>query len=301
MEKENHCPSNAAEKPDDQPKMPKTIEELYCYLRLDFKKEMAALAGQVITRDEHEKVLERVSVVEQEIAKLKDDLAENGQKMEKGVGEQEFTKAVSKAKIELKEEMVFEMNEAMEKERRKNNLVVFGLPEDETETLTNDLMGIIAPEAEYQMGRIGKAGISANPRPLHLTFSNYSSKMKALSNCRKLKGEEKFNGVSVQHDRTITQRRLGKTSRPKPDSIKPQQECSAEGGKESDNGTNGTNKTSKRPLDENNEAGSVDGNNDNNSELPRPTKRLAVASTVSMDTSNESMNSQSNQMETGNL
>lgn len=89
---------------------------------------------------------------------------------------------------------------------KQNNLVVFGINEDEAgEALLKELMEIVTPgEQKVDFERFGETG-KERPRALRLYLRNIAMKRMLLGNLKKLKGLEHFRRVSVQQDLTVEQ------------------------------------------------------------------------------------------------
>jgi len=104
------------------------------------------------------------------------------------------------------------LKETTDRMWRKNNLVVFGIPEnEESENLINDFMGIILPACSTaRFERIGKENEKID-RPVRIHLSTFLDKKSALSNCQKLKGMDKFKKISVRPDLTKEQINQRKT------------------------------------------------------------------------------------------
>ena len=102
-------------------------------------------------------------------------------------------------------------NEFHLRERKKNNLIVFGLRENNEalneEVVVNDLfhdLGTVITSDEYQCFRVGKHS-SQNYRPLVIKLPNAIIKNDILAKAKMLKGNEKWKGVSITHDLTKMQ------------------------------------------------------------------------------------------------
>ena len=102
-------------------------------------------------------------------------------------------------------------NEFHLRERKKNNLIVFGLRESDEarneEVVIDDLfhdLGTVITSDEYQCFRVGKYN-SQNYRPLVIKLPNAIIKSDILAKAKMLKGNEKWKGVSITHDLTKMQ------------------------------------------------------------------------------------------------
>ena len=101
-------------------------------------------------------------------------------------------------------------NEFHQRERKKNNLIIFGLGESNealNEEVVDDLfhdLGTVITSDEYQCFRVGKYN-SQNYRPLVIKLPNAIIKNDILAKAKMLKGNEKWKGVSITHDLTKMQ------------------------------------------------------------------------------------------------
>ena len=101
-------------------------------------------------------------------------------------------------------------NEFHLRERKKNNLIIFGLGESNealNEEVVDDLfhdLGIVITSDEYQYFRVGKYNCQ-NYRPLVIKLPNAIIKSDILAKAKMLKGNEKWKGVSITHDLTKMQ------------------------------------------------------------------------------------------------
>jgi len=96
---------------------------------------------------------------------------------------------------------------------RKNNIVVFGIPENNFhQGSIVDLMQIILPESvpNLKFERIGKPDENSE-RPIRIYLPTAMHKKQALSNCHKLKGLDTFKKISVRPDMTKEQQLQRKT------------------------------------------------------------------------------------------
>ena len=95
-------------------------------------------------------------------------------------------------------------NEFHLRERKKNNLIIFGLGESNealNEEVVDDLfhdLGTVITSDEYQCFRVGKYN-SQNYRPLVIKLPNAIIKSDILAKAKMLKGNEKWKGVSITH------------------------------------------------------------------------------------------------------
>ena len=103
-----------------------------------------------------------------------------------------------------------EVVEELEKEKRKENLVVFGIPEEDDEQegdkLVNDVINGLLPEIRVEftaLGRIHKKGL--NPRPLRIKIDDAGHRRKILARAKDLHSSDKFNKIYINPDLTREQ------------------------------------------------------------------------------------------------
>ena len=114
------------------------------------------------------------------------------------------------------------LNEQKELEEKKNNLLIFNLPEtaegtEDPETTdlakTKEVLTFVAPEVDTsklntaKVLRIGKRrfGKDAGPRPIKITFDTDDAKPKFLANSKTLKDSSLFEKVCISADKTKQQ------------------------------------------------------------------------------------------------
>lgn len=120
------------------------------------------------------------------------------------------------------EEMKGTIAEEAEKLRRKNNIIIYNIPESllsnihernsEEKEYCKDLMRDVL-KVGWEEGdvkkilRLGKKTDSERPRPVLVEFSNGHTKNLVMENAPKLgKAEGKFEGVTISHDMTVNER-----------------------------------------------------------------------------------------------
>lgn len=112
-----------------------------------------------------------------------------------------------------------QVNEALEREKRKNNLVVFGLPDgdnDATMECAKKLCEVICKDEDiYPVAalRLGKPGTDKGP--VRLTFSSGEEKLSLLQKAKNLKNEKEYEKVYVTQDLTKSQQEEDKKLRDK--------------------------------------------------------------------------------------
>jgi len=116
-----------------------------------------------------------------------------------------------------------EVNERYDRLLRKNNIIIFGVQEDGEDSKNKTLLElwklILPNENPIAHERFGKKLENATrPRPLRVYLSNPIAKRNVFKNCKKLKGIDMFKGVSIQSDKTYSQRKEeGKDTETTPD------------------------------------------------------------------------------------
>ena len=150
----------------------------------------------------------QIDISKDDFEKLKDLVA----KLETGMDELRKNSAMSPQILSSAP------NEFHLRERKKNNLIVFGLRESDEarneEVVIDDLfhdLGTVITSDEYQCFRVGKYS-SQNYRPLVIKLPNAIIKKDILAKAKMLKGNDKWKGVSITHDLTKMQCAKDKTN-----------------------------------------------------------------------------------------
>lgn len=116
------------------------------------------------------------------------------------------------------------ISEFEDRQRRKNNVVIFGLSEqphnlarDVRESRDSksavDLINVLDKERNWAVGdvkivRIGNGGADASkPRPVKVVFQNHIDPRRVLRGTKFLKGKAEYSGIFVNSDRTPRQLR----------------------------------------------------------------------------------------------
>lgn len=114
-----------------------------------------------------------------------------------------------------------EVSEVMEREKRKNNLVIFGIEETNDEIATRakvteiiSALGLENEKIKY-FGRVGRLVAGARARIVRVVCEDAETKRKCLKAANKLKTMEGFNNVYISLDLTKTQQQLDKKLRDK--------------------------------------------------------------------------------------
>ena len=164
--------------------------------------------------DNQEKV-EDVTVLKEEIIELKRSYAdiarENTVEGATGIS----THIASEVNVQA------EVSEAWGRERRKNNLVIFGIDETSNEERTRDkvkdilqAVGIDEAKVKY-FGRVGKNITENKTRLVRVVCDDSETKRKILKDANKLKGIEGYNRIYISLDLTKVQQTVDKKLRDK--------------------------------------------------------------------------------------
>ena len=194
----------------------------------EIRKEMLELRGDMTSKKEFielrkgvEKMKKDVVVkgemdeVKKEVIGLKKDktgvdLGTEVRKTFVKIMAEEKQKEEDEGKSKAKErDMEMKMKEVLEREKRRLNVVVMGLPEESEEedrakigTIVNSLIEEVQIKF-LVLGRIGKKG--EKPRPLRVKFENLEDKRRVLGRARNLKKTEGLDKVYVVPDLTKMQ------------------------------------------------------------------------------------------------
>ena len=155
--------------------------------------------------DNQEKVEDNITVLNHEIVELKrsysDILKENLGEGARGTS----TNTASQVRVHE------EVSEAWERERRKNQLVIFGIEENSDEGITRnkvkDIMqavGMDESKVKY-FGRVGRSTNDNKTRLVRIVCDDAETKRKFLKEANKLKGIEGYNRIYISNDLTKMQ------------------------------------------------------------------------------------------------
>lgn len=102
------------------------------------------------------------------------------------------------------------LEEIGEIKRRENNVVIFGVPEDEDDpvVIVRDIITNIIPNVNMnnpQVHRLGKR-FPGKTRPIKLTLPNKADIPLLIKNNKTLQNNEKFRNVYIRPDQTVRQR-----------------------------------------------------------------------------------------------
>src|SRR3989442_7044746 len=114
-----------------------------------------------------------------------------------------------------------EVGEALEREKRRNNLVICGIEETNDQQLTKDkvneiitVVGVDLNKVKY-FGRIGRVGTEARTRAVRLVCDDVETRRNVLKGAAKLKLETGYERIYISPDLTKEQQTLDKKLRDK--------------------------------------------------------------------------------------
>jgi len=104
-----------------------------------------------------------------------------------------------------------EINEQLNRYQRRLNIIIYGVQENAEEgDMLTSLSGIIWPEyALTDWRRLGEKKSNA-VRPIQVPLRTVADRNKLIDNCKKLKGLQKFKGISIKKDQTKIQQEEAK-------------------------------------------------------------------------------------------
>ena len=97
-------------------------------------------------------------------------------------------------------------NELQQREKKQQNLVVFGLPEansdaEDIQQLISDIGALSTVDSSFRVGK----GTEGRPRPLIIRFLSKHERNEVYGKLKNLKGQKKWNKISVSPDLTKMQ------------------------------------------------------------------------------------------------
>jgi len=127
------------------------------------------------------------------------------------VGDSQMEGARSSGVNPQNRNMQVEVSEAMEREKRRNNLVLFGIQETNDEGITREkvkeiveAVGIEEGKVKY-FGRVGRNSVTNKMRVVRVVCEDVETKRKFLKSANKLKQMEGFDKIYVSLDLTKMQ------------------------------------------------------------------------------------------------
>lgn len=175
-----------------------------------------------LTRTMNQNVSENQGKVDEDIVVLKDEITE----LKKSYSDMARGNAVDGARaISLQNSpsisVQVEVSEAMEREKRKNNLVIFGIEETNDEGMTRDKVKNILQAVEIDenkvkyFGRVGRNTSENKIRVVRVVCDDSETRRNFLKGANKLKTMQGYNKVYVSPDLTKAQQLLDKKLRDK--------------------------------------------------------------------------------------
>lgn len=187
------------------------------------------LEGMGGMKDRQDKLEADVEEIKKELGEMRKEREEMGKEkisfaeiLKRQMTEEQIAK--DKGKIEggntRAEEREFQLHltEALERDKKRKNLVIMGIPEQDdarTKETIKDIftvLGIDSADFEFE-GRIGKEGAKA--RPVRICIEIAEDKRNILKKARALKGDKQFEKVYICPDLTRKQQEEDKTLRDK--------------------------------------------------------------------------------------
>jgi hypothetical protein len=175
------------------------------------RKELEEIKKKTVGTEEMEKVRLKVNEVEKETEGVKVSFAEILTRGETGKDVGIDTKKdngdVCIRAIERNEQM--RMMEMIEREKRRSNLILFGIPEegnggDGLEIVKDVINGLLGTDVAYEVvGRVGKKG--DKPRPIRIKVEDGQMRKKILTYSKRLKDTAGKESIYISPDLTRQQ------------------------------------------------------------------------------------------------
>jgi len=194
----------------------KTINQVKIEIS-ELKKDLAAYVQK---RDEiavisSDNVGSKIEEIKEEISVMKKSYSDMVKGTDVGLGTSiSLTNAPSRT-------IKVEVSEVMEREKRKNNLVIFGIEETNDEMATKDRLKVIVNALELEeskikyVGRVGRYVEGSRARIVRVECNDSETKRKFLKGANKLKTMEGFNNIYISLDLTKIQQAQDKLLREK--------------------------------------------------------------------------------------
>jgi len=191
----------------------------------DTKKEVASVKDSLnkLIQDRDNEASKKEDKVEEDIEDLKTQLGEIKMKYSDvtRVNGAEGVSIISTNQVTPLRTIQLEVSEVMEREKRKNNLVVFGVEETNDENMTkskiDDIMqaiGIDITKVKY-MGRVGRTITSGKSRLVRVICEDAEVRRKVLKGANNLKTVHGFERTYISPDLTKSQQESDKQLRDK--------------------------------------------------------------------------------------
>lgn len=179
---------------------------------------MELLKKEMIGSDEMDEVKEALTEVRLGRDEVKSTFAQIVQEEEKKVAEAlERGREVGGSGRTKEREVQIQVLEMMERTKRRNNLILMGIPEEgkdgEGSEIVQDVVnGLMTEKVEYEvMGRIGVKG--SKPRPIRIRVGDIVQKRKILASAKKLKNTVGMERIYIVPDLTWQQQEEDKKLR----------------------------------------------------------------------------------------
>ena len=202
----------------EKKKEEKNIHELLTEIGETSKKERSEM------KDIMKGLGERMVKMEDEQNKKMKEFGEQINRIE-GKIEEKIKENMKNSETDIMLKLNHEMEEKLERFKRRNNLIIYGLPEckngDEDERLRVDTSRIDKLFRELEVNalkiniqRLGNK-ITEKPRPIKIELENEATKYKILKKAGKIKtiSEEELKQIIISGDMTLKQRELDKILR----------------------------------------------------------------------------------------
>ncbi|KAG5888126.1 hypothetical protein JTB14_019897 [Gonioctena quinquepunctata] len=104
------------------------------------------------------------------------------------------------------------ISEITEIKQQENNIIMFGIPEDDTDqdAIVKDVVKIIIPDFEMTGSKIHRLGkpSAGKTRPLKIIMPTSSKHSQLIRNNKKIQAVDRFRDVYIKPDQTVMQREL---------------------------------------------------------------------------------------------
>lgn len=211
------------------------------------EKELEKMGGQMAEMqakldEDNRKLKERMDGLEAEMTGMKNEIRDAGREvkervMEKVSTDRQVNGEGGRAGEESREagnegwrvmnrtkerELQMQVVETMEREKRKNNIIIMGLSEEmnekETEEFIGEMLGVILETEEVELkvhGRIGKKQDGDKKRPVKVEIKDATVRRRIIQKASNLKKETKYEKTYISPDLTRKQQEEDKALRDK--------------------------------------------------------------------------------------
>ena len=183
---------------------------------VELKKEFKEFvkATQQSAESDSIKVVDKIEEIKGEITGMKKSYSEI---LSSGIGAEASLGSLNVPVRNIK----VEVSEVMEREKRKNNLVIFGIEETHDEMATREkvnaiinVVGLEESKIKY-FGRVGRIVVGAKPRLVRVVCEDADTKRRFLKAANKLKTTENYANIYIAVDLTRVQQAQDKVLRDK--------------------------------------------------------------------------------------